>query len=193
MTSQQKRAQTTRQTLIEAFRTSFLQKGFEDTTTQEILRETGMSKGALYHHFQSKLEVLEAIYAEESRSAIARAIVRADTSQPFITRLREGCIAWMNEVRSPETSIILFELGPSALGHQKARAIEDEYSLLHFNRYLEKATEAGEIELGDPQLVAGMLNALVAEAVLYMLRTGKDSSESLANAIDALLESLKPN
>jgi AcrR family transcriptional regulator len=32
----------------------FLQKNFKEVTMQEIVRETGMSKGAFYHYFESK-------------------------------------------------------------------------------------------------------------------------------------------
>ena len=39
----------------------FLEKGFEKTTTQEIVDETGLSKGALFHHFKSKEDILAAV------------------------------------------------------------------------------------------------------------------------------------
>lgn len=39
----------------------FLKKGYEQTTIQDIINELGMSKGAIYHHFKSKEEILEAI------------------------------------------------------------------------------------------------------------------------------------
>ena len=32
----------------------FLQKGFKDVTMKEIVEKTGMSKGAIYHYFESK-------------------------------------------------------------------------------------------------------------------------------------------
>jgi AcrR family transcriptional regulator len=39
----------------------FLEKGYEQTTIQDIINELGMSKGAIYHHFKSKEEILQAI------------------------------------------------------------------------------------------------------------------------------------
>ncbi|MEH6943226.1 TetR/AcrR family transcriptional regulator [Bacillus sp. JJ722] len=39
----------------------FLEKGYEQTTIQDIINELGMSKGAIYHHFKSKDEILHAI------------------------------------------------------------------------------------------------------------------------------------
>lgn len=39
----------------------FIKRGYDKTTIQDILDELKMSKGAIYHHFKSKEEILEAI------------------------------------------------------------------------------------------------------------------------------------
>ena len=39
----------------------FLEKGYERTTTQEIVDEVGLSKGAIFHHFKSKEDILAAV------------------------------------------------------------------------------------------------------------------------------------
>ena len=39
----------------------FAKKGYEQTSIQDILDATGLSKGGLYHHFKSKEEILEAV------------------------------------------------------------------------------------------------------------------------------------
>jgi len=47
----------------------FLEKGYEKTTTQEIVNETGLSKGTIFHHFKSKEDILAAVldrYNEET-------------------------------------------------------------------------------------------------------------------------------
>ena len=36
----------------------FVQKGYEKTSMQDIARTAGISKGAIYHHFQSKEEII---------------------------------------------------------------------------------------------------------------------------------------
>ena len=49
--------QTMERILEEASRL-FLQKGFEKTSMQDIMDATGLSKGAIYHHFASKEDIL---------------------------------------------------------------------------------------------------------------------------------------
>lgn len=39
----------------------FMEKGYEKTTIQDIVNNLGMSKGAIYHHFKSKEEIMNAI------------------------------------------------------------------------------------------------------------------------------------
>lgn len=191
MVQQQQRSEKTRLKLMKAFKASFLKQGFDGTTTQDVLAATGLSKGALYHHFHSKTEVIEAIYEEESRGAIETALRSVDGAAPPLARLQAACIAWTQEVRSPNTSRILFEIGPSALGPQRAKQIEDAISLIHIKTLLTEAIQAGEIDVVDPALIAAMINALVAEAALYTLRTGKKSEATLTAALTALFESLR--
>ncbi|HEY2494021.1 MAG TPA: TetR/AcrR family transcriptional regulator [Paenibacillus sp.] len=39
----------------------FTDKGYEKTSVQDIIDSLGMSKGAIYHHFKSKEEILDAV------------------------------------------------------------------------------------------------------------------------------------
>ena len=40
----------------------FLEKGYDNTTIQDIVNELGgLTKGAIYHHFKSKEEIMEAL------------------------------------------------------------------------------------------------------------------------------------
>lgn len=192
MATQEQRKAKTRKKLLHAFRDSFLEHGFEATTTQSTLKQIGLSKGALYHHFQSKTEIMEAIYENESRTTIERVLAETESCSSFAERLRETCVAWIRAVESNETARILFEIGPAALGQRRAKAIEDQYSLYHFEHLLDQAKAAGEIEIADPKLIATMLNALVSEALLHKLRTGKDPIDELVRAIDSILQSYQP-
>src|SRR5699024_5951446 len=40
----------------------FFEKGYDATSLQDIINETKLSKGAIYHHFSSKEEIFEAIF-----------------------------------------------------------------------------------------------------------------------------------
>lgn len=44
------------------YRSGFFWKGYDNTTIQDIVNELeGLSKGAIYHHFKSKEEIMDAL------------------------------------------------------------------------------------------------------------------------------------
>lgn len=46
-----------RERILNAARKEFAQKGYNDASTNEIVKEAGISKGALFHYFESKKEL----------------------------------------------------------------------------------------------------------------------------------------
>lgn len=60
----------------------FMEKGYEHTSIQEIINHLGgLSKGAIYHHFKSKEDILEAVtdrMTEESNRLLAKIRDRSD-------------------------------------------------------------------------------------------------------------------
>ena len=61
-----------RNEILKASETLFSQKGYRRPTLQDILDAVGCSKGSFYHHFESKLQVLEAIALARTRADYAR-------------------------------------------------------------------------------------------------------------------------
>ena len=52
----------------------FLEKGYDNTTIQDIVNELGgLTKGAIYHHFKSKEDILDAMIERMSRQLIKKA------------------------------------------------------------------------------------------------------------------------
>ena len=52
----------------------FLEKGYDHTTIQDIVNELGgLSKGAIYHHFKSKEEIVDAVIERSYSDAIRQA------------------------------------------------------------------------------------------------------------------------
>lgn len=73
-----------REQIMATAETLFYQKGYEQTSVQDILDALQFSKGGFYHHFESKLALLSAICeqrAQESYEA-AQAAVAACAGDP---------------------------------------------------------------------------------------------------------------
>lgn len=59
----------TQERIVEASVKLFIEKGYEQTTIQDILDALNLSKGGLYHHFKSKEEILEAVKQKRAQYA----------------------------------------------------------------------------------------------------------------------------
>ena len=65
----------------------FYTKGYEQTSVQDILTAMHFSKGGFYHHFDSKLAVLEAICEQRAQETCDRAREAAGAQQGAVNRL----------------------------------------------------------------------------------------------------------
>lgn len=176
MVRQADRRAATRARILESATALFAARGFDATSTEAILEAAGISRGALYHHFDTKQAIFEAVFRETSDQAIARAMRGAPTSpaktSPSKTShspleaLVEVCLRWLREVRKPAVGALLLEQGPQVLGWKRARDLEAETSLGLMVRSLEQAQAAGELAVDSPELAARFLNAVLAEAAL---------------------------
>ncbi|MET9919649.1 ScbR family autoregulator-binding transcription factor [Streptomyces sp. NPDC006435] len=65
--AKQDRAIRTRQTILSAAAKVFELHGYQAATITEILAEAGVTKGALYFHFQSKEELAQGVLSEQDQ------------------------------------------------------------------------------------------------------------------------------
>lgn len=75
----------TRQTLLEAAFAEIHRNGFQAASLTQILADTGLTKGALYHHFPDKKALGLAVVEEVIRPRLAAMMFEplADTRQPL--------------------------------------------------------------------------------------------------------------
>ena len=56
--------------LLDCAQRLFLTRGYEQTTVNDVIAATGLSKGAFYHHFRAKEDLLEAIAGRFAHDAL---------------------------------------------------------------------------------------------------------------------------
>ena len=59
-----KPAEIRREEILDAAQELFESKGYEQTSTTDIMKKVGIAKGTLYYHFASKEEILDALLDE---------------------------------------------------------------------------------------------------------------------------------
>lgn len=82
-----------RQHLLDAAAGLICQRGYHATSMRDIGRATGMLPGSIYYHFESKEELLVAIYAEGVRRIAERVDGAVAPARDPMKRLEAACVA----------------------------------------------------------------------------------------------------
>ncbi len=178
MATQPERRAATRASLITSAEKLFVNQGFDGTSTEDILVAAGVSRGAMYYHFPTKRDVFEAVFVATSEGAIRRSGRAAKKTDSPLENLINACLSWLKEVRKPDIAAILIDQAPQVLGWERARDLEAESSLGLMTAGLKAAAEAGEIEVPSIEIAARLLNAVLAEAALVALHSGRRVSQA---------------
>lgn len=124
--SNRDRSEETRGKLLKAARTLFVEKGYAETGTPEIVKAAAVTRGALYHHFADKADLFRAVVVQEA-TAVAGEIESAalDLSDP-IEALVTGAEAYFRAMRAAGRARILLIDGPAVLGADALAEIDRE-------------------------------------------------------------------
>jgi AcrR family transcriptional regulator len=193
MSKRIERGQATRQRLVATAARLFTDRGYDATSIEDILAETGVSRGALYHHFDSKEAVLEAVL-REIEAEVAQATVEASRgARDPAAALRAGCEAFLELAQTRRIRQIALIDAPAALGWQKWREIEAQHGLGLLKAALGRAAEAGRLRADQVDLFAHMLLASLIEVALMIARSQNSKAavqqgrKAVTKLIDALL------
>src|ERR1700754_5132035 len=92
--SQAERTAATREALVAAARALFAARGYADVGTEEVVRDAGVTRGALYHHFADKTELYAAVFEAVEAEVIGRigvAVAASGLTDPIaLMRLGSG-------------------------------------------------------------------------------------------------------
>lgn len=68
-----KEAEERRNEILDVAQRLFTAKGFDNTSTNDILNEIGIARGTLYYHFKSKEEILDAMIDRTTKQLVDKA------------------------------------------------------------------------------------------------------------------------
>ena len=134
----------------------FSEKGYDDTSLQDIINETKLSKGAIYHHFGSKEDILKAIFhrlGNENAEIFAK--IRDDSRLSGIEKLRK---IFQTAVFHSNQSVLL-TVSPCLLNNPRflAMQIEQIYELIapqFVEPILTEGVKDGSINIENPHEIA---------------------------------------
>ncbi len=164
-----KREKQKEETFADILRVSgelFQEIGYEKTSIQMIADRCGLSKGALYHHFRSKEEVLERISRNYYETALAVFLpIARDTGRSMCDRLKDIMTVARKSQMNTAAAEFAREGGSSSVENAVLEKVFDRYSEKIYDEVFaplfEDGRQAGECNFtGSGKIIARFIHNL---------------------------------
>lgn len=178
----------TRAHLLETAAELFGSQGYAKTPLEQVVREAGLSRGAVYHHFKDKRDLFDAVVDQVllavvdrvERETLRRAVDRgrereSDAIELFVEALGEG-----------RCQRIVSLDGPAVLGRERWSALMEDRLMAPIRRVVEKGAERGNL---SPKLVPALARLLLGTVQEAALLVGAEAGSDIQpDEVDAGLE-----
>ncbi|MCK0472774.1 TetR/AcrR family transcriptional regulator [Halalkalibacter sp. APA_J-10(15)] len=182
-------AEATIETLIETARKQFAVQGFYKTSLEELVKEAGVTRGALYHHFTNKkslfLTVFERIQSEMAKNVELEAVGSTDVW----AQLLNGCQAFILSAINEENRQIILIDGPAVLGWETWRQMDASYSMKLLNEQLHTMQKNGHLKPTSIEALTHILSGAMNESALWLAQQF-DYRTKLKDVMDVLTETI---
>ncbi|TCS94143.1 TetR/AcrR family transcriptional regulator [Hazenella coriacea] len=119
-----KKAEERRNEILDAADELFGQKGFDGTSTNDILEKVGIARGTLYYHFKSKEDIMDALIERYSVLLLGAAKeIASDKSIPVIERIIRTVMALNLSGGTSKVIMDHIHKPQNALMHQKIQKV----------------------------------------------------------------------
>lgn len=181
------RTESMRQTLINAARNLFVEKGYAETATPDIVAVAGVTRGALYHHFEDKKALFRTVIEREAAEVAAEIEAATSPSSSPRAAILDGTRGYFDAMaRQGRTRLLLLD-GPAVLGTDVMRTIDGETAEASLREGL-RTLLSGTRNSGNAEMLAVLLSAAFDRAALA-IETGTDRGQC-EEAIAALIDGL---
>jgi AcrR family transcriptional regulator len=165
--TQAERRAATRRALLGAARSLFAEKGYHGAAAEKIVGRAGLTRGALYHHFEDKKDLFRVV-VDEMEGEIDEEIEAAERAQSGLPEaVMAGYRAFLDAVLDPEMRRTFFLEGPSVLGWEW-REIDARHAVGKIEEGLESLIAEGFMEPQPVRPLARLINGALLEAAFFV-------------------------
>jgi AcrR family transcriptional regulator len=178
-----------RQDVVQAAARVFAERGYEQTSVQQLAAELGLATGALYHYFPGKEDLLVRI-CDQLTSPLLERIDELDAAGPPAEQLRDLVRLWVVHVVEHRDHVLVFQQVRHVVDHgeqwQGVRRDRKE-----FEGRLDAALAcvgAAELATADRDLARYALLGMVNHTVQWYRPSGRLTPQQIADGyVDLVL------
>jgi AcrR family transcriptional regulator len=188
----QARSETTRQKILDAATDVFSEVGFAAAGLGEVIERAGMTKGALYHHFDSK-EALATTIIEQGTKLTGDAFRRVcESPSPALENMIHGVFIVADLLVSDKTARTAEQLTRGLAAFNSTASEVWSSRLDAITTQASRAIAEGDLrEDLQPDVVSeSILNAMLGAQLLSKTADGDDHVTRLTRSLDLLLPAI---
>lgn len=180
----------TRITLLDTARNVFSERGYADTSMDDLTAQAGLTRGALYHHFTDKKGLLAAVVEQIDAEMDARLQAISDNHENTWQGLHERCRSYLHMALEPEIQRIVLRDARAVFGAASPQA--QRQCVRSLQDLIGRLIEQGVITQADPQALALLIYGSMTEAAFWIAESdeGPTRLKHALTALDLLLRGL---
>ncbi|MFJ7004888.1 TetR/AcrR family transcriptional regulator [Pseudomonas putida] len=183
----------TRAMLLETARKVFSERGYADTSMDDLTAQAGLTRGALYHHFGDKKGLLAAVVAQLDAEMDERLCAISDSAKDGWDGFRQRCHAFLEMALEPQIQRIVLRDARAVLGGGSPEA--QQHCVESMRQLIHQLIVQGVVVEADAQALASLIYGSLAEAAAWIAEA-EDGAARLAQAsmaLDLLLRGVLKN
>jgi len=155
--NQREKSFATKNKILNAASMLFLEKGYEETTMQDIMESSGVSKGAIYHYFVSKQEIISFMIKDAQKHINTRFLEIADDNSLSVEEKIKAVITYFMENR--EQNILIANKWVDKVPYALVDTIRNanNYIAPQIAKIIKQGTQNGNFQCNYPDELAEVL------------------------------------
>ncbi|HEY8547408.1 MAG TPA: TetR/AcrR family transcriptional regulator [Acidimicrobiales bacterium] len=180
-----------RREILEVAKEMFAARGVKATTVRQIGSKAGILSGSLYHHFGSKLDIVDAILSEFHDHVLAGYQAIQEKELDPVERLREMTRFAFSLIVDAPAAVLMVQNEAKYLSEFDRfdyLANEDRIVAQWWYDALEEGMRQGRIDPGvDPQMFYRLVRDAVAGSIRWFKPTKSKTIVDIADAVSDVL------
>ncbi len=172
----------------------FAAHGYGATSLEAVAERAGVTKGALYHHFRNKRDLFQAVFEQLEGEMCDKVVAAAlQVGDDAWEALKTGVKAFMEAALDPGAQRIVLLEGPTVLGWETWREIDERFGYGLTKASIDGAMAAGVLEKRPSEPLAHLFLAALSEAALQVARSADQKTEmvKMTDAVMSILEGMR--
>ena len=169
--------------MLATARKVFSERGYADTSMDELTAQAGLTRGALYHHFGDKRGLLIAVVELIDAEMDDRLQTISDRADDPWEGFRSRCRAYLEMALEPEIQRIVLRDARAVLGG--ATPDSQRHCVASMQAIIQDLIHQGIVADASPQALASLIYGSLAEAAFW-IADGEEGQARLIKGLAAL-------